>query len=168
MIQRDLYERCRAAVPIDLHALTEELIRHPQLVLDANDGLSDAADAQAKASAYLGVVKAQVASMLREQGIEGKQVSDTRITAELPHQEDVVAAKEAEIAAERDKRLWDSVVSAVIAKGSSLKRLAELTVSGYLAPNAGPRAAEDDEADQNRRAMAERRRQTTRRPLPPE
>jgi hypothetical protein len=81
------------------------------------------------------LILAGVQADMRTQNIAGRKLSEALILAESPMDESVIQAQLAVSDAKASVSYWQALESGIKARGSSLKRLAELTMSGYLAPS---------------------------------
>lgn len=156
--QRD-YDRLRAALKIELSRIGEELVEYPQHLTECCELLGEALQEREQREYLLKEAVILAAAKIRAD-YEERQ---TRKPAEEAIKSEAALSKEAEQArvlledARSSVAFWSALVEGMRAKGSSLKRLAELTVSGFLAPNASYDTMRDEMAAARREAMPRRR-----------
>lgn len=129
------YDDMKAKLFIDTMRLDDELIQHPMLLLDVIELTADAMLMRDNAKNMVERITAEAALRFRVPEKDGKMPSEARISSMLPLDGQV---KEAQIKYEDAKHnynLWSGLAEAYREKGGSLKRIAELTIAGFLAPN---------------------------------
>lgn len=148
------YQSLRAALGIDLMRIDQDLVDYPSLLTEACELCAEVTRTRDMAANTLRLTEAEEAGKLRATPTpEGKTRSEERIKSEVPMAEPVAAALFALEEAKAEQAKWSALVEGLRAKGSSLKRVAELITAGFLSPNA---------VYQDRREELARRR----RPLP--
>ncbi len=130
------YNRLRAALQIDLLRLGEEIVEFPMQLQEAGELCAGAVAASIRAENALKEITAKAADGLRGMLVNDKAPSEASINSRLPRHKAVMAAKAEQEAAMLDQALWVALVSSMRAKQSALKQASEMTVAGYLAPNA--------------------------------
>lgn len=135
------YERLKRKLALDPMELDQELIELPGLILEASECTADALASRDRAKNELDLAMAEAADHLRRQPVsDGKGGTKTRseaqITTEVPLFESVVKATTELEFAKHSLALWQAMVDAMRAKKDALKTFSDLTISGYLSPNA--------------------------------
>lgn len=130
------YEAAKSRLRIDMMDLETEFIEHPARMQTVIECAADMMQVRDAASMTVKQVTAIVAERLRVPDKDGKLPSETKIASQAPLDGDVIQAIEQLAEAERDLRYWQGLSESYRAKGSSLKHISELTVAGWLAPNA--------------------------------
>lgn len=133
------YRRLRGRLSINPMALDEELIDMPQLVQEAAEYTAEALQVRDNCKNRLDFITAQVGARLREVPVSedgGKPKARTEgAVAEQRLLDDGVQEAIAELEmCKYDLALWQGLHDGLKEKSSSLKRIAELTVAGYLTP----------------------------------
>ena len=130
------YDELRSKLFIDAMRMDEELIQHPMILQTVTEFAADAMQIRDLLKSHVEVVTAETASRLRSvTGKDGKPPSEARIASELPMFEAIRDAQAEYEAAKHDYNYWSGLVESYREKGGSLKRIAELTIAGFLAPN---------------------------------
>ena len=146
------YARLRARLRADPQKLTDELIEQPALMQDAAENAADAIQIRDAAKNTLSVEISNAAGRLRLLlDDNNKPFSEAKINSMVLADARVVDATEEHEEAKHSAAYWISLVEAYNDRGSSLRRMADLIVSGYLTPNAS-------HAQEARERMAESRR----------
>ena len=159
------YMRLRGALQIDPLQLDREFTEHPMLLMEVMEAAASANDERDKLKQMLSIVRAQTAAKLRSEQFEDskgnlKSKSESQIGSEIDMQDAVIEAEADYDAARFDASLWTALYESTRAKGHSLRELAALTLSGFLAPSAAYNKAKQE--------IAEVRKPLVRRPLPKE
>lgn len=136
MIREKVFNTLRACLAIDPNALDEHFVRQPQLLGDAIDNLCYAEAARDDVKMHLTITIAAEGRKLRE-GTE--RISDTAIVRELAMEPTVIEYKMALAKCENDLARWAGLVDAIKDKTKALQKLSDLTISGYLVPDAAYR-----------------------------
>lgn len=131
------YLRLRARVDIDRIELDRELVETPMLLLEAIEFCSTAEHLRDLKKGDLATKISIAAAELREVPYNGKPRSESQITSEVPSVIEVVEAREILADAELTLNLWRGLVDALRQKSHNLKTTSDLTIAGYLSPNAG-------------------------------
>lgn len=132
-----IYQRLRARLAIDPMALDDELVELPGLIIEAGEQTALAINRRDIAKSDLDLAFSEGAAMIRASGEkEGKKPAEKQIESEVPRGRKYRAALKRWEDAKLECGCWMALVEALRAKGSSLKTTAELTLGGYLAPNA--------------------------------
>jgi hypothetical protein len=134
MNNKRAYQDLRKGLTIDSMRLDQELIEHPMRVMMVTEHASDALQLRDAAKHALDITTADAAQRLRNSSEE--KLSETRITSLLPLDELVQQATTEYELSKHELAYWQGMVEAYREKGSSMKRIAELTIAGFLAPNA--------------------------------
>lgn len=136
MFEEKQFDELKTKLFIDQLRMDEELVQHPMMLMTVNELTSDAMHAKDVLKARVDVITATAGAQLRGMvGRDGKPPSEARITSEtplVPAVQDAIAEYET---AKHDYSLWSGLAEAYREKGGSLKRIAELTIAGFLAPN---------------------------------
>lgn len=133
MFEEKQYKALRAALHIDTMRLEQELIEHPARLQTIMEFAADALQLRDTAKAAYDIATADAAQHLRENANE--KFSEARIASLLPMVKSVQEASAVLDDAKHDLAYWQGLADATREKGGSLKRIAELTIAGYLAPN---------------------------------
>lgn len=140
-----IYNRLKARLGINPLALDDELMGMPQLVIDVGEQLADCLSARDIAANELKVAAAEAAARLRNipvvsENAKGDTVEKTRseaqIDSELPMQKPVKQATLVLEDAKYDVAMWQTLMDAARTKSMSLHKVAELTLAGYMTPDA--------------------------------
>ncbi len=134
MFEETQYTILKDRLRIDQLRLDEELIQHPMLTQEVTELAAGALRIRDAAKRDAEQNEAKVARQIRAEMKDGKAPSETQIKASLSLYKSVQAMAQALDDAGHDLRLWQGMVDAYIQRGSSLKRVAELIIAGYLAP----------------------------------
>lgn len=134
MIKERDYQYLRKGLNIDSMRLDQELIEHPMRMMMVTEHASDALQLRDAAKHALDIITADAAQRLRNSGEE--KLSEARITSLLPLDELVQQATTEYETTKHELAHWQGMVEAYREKGGSMKRIAELTIAGFLAPNA--------------------------------
>jgi hypothetical protein len=140
----DAYARLKARLSIDPMRLDDELIELPALLMEANEAAAEAVSMREVAKNELAMQQALIADRLRREPGDGKKKSETQISSEIalsPEYHDVLDRVEQ---AKHEAALWLGLVDGFKTKASALKSVADLIVSGYLAPNAAYNARRNE------------------------
>lgn len=141
------YNQLRRRLLPDPNRLTEELIEQPSLMQSAAEGAADAIQIRDAAKNGLATITAGAAEHIRRT-IEEK-LSEAKLASMVALDPDVIAAQEEHEEAKHSAMYWSSLLDSYNDRGSSLRRIADMTVAGYLTPNAS--------YEKTREAMAEGR-----------
>lgn len=114
--------------------LTEELIHQPSLMQSAAEGAADAIQIRDAAKNSLATVSAAAAERIRRTSEE--KLSVDKLNALVMLDPDFIAAQEEHEEAKHSAAYWSSLLDSYNDRGSSLRRIADMTVAGYLTPNA--------------------------------
>lgn len=155
------YSRLRERIVIDPARLDQEVIDHPTLIMEVCEMVADAAELRDRAVNDLDYMKAQVRRELREQRTDDnkKRMTEGEIEAQITLDKDIGKSVENIEQAKRSLGMWNGLLEAYRAKGSSLKRLGELMHAGYSASSSvlkTPRehlAETRDDVPRRRRSM---------------
>jgi len=134
MFKQKTYESLRAALRIDMLRLDEELIEHPARLQDVIEIAADALQLRDEAKSSLDLCIADAAQTLRLTSEE--KLSEIRIASLVQLDTKVIEATREYEDAKHDLAYWQGLVDSTKEKGGALRRIAELTIAGYLAPNA--------------------------------
>ena len=144
------YMLLRARLRFDPMRLNEELIEHPMVLQEACEACVEAIKQRDQLNNYLSFVEAEVSEQLRP-APDGKWRSETMVKSMLPNQPKIM---DATVRLEDAKALagrWTALVESLRAKGSSLKRMAELITVGYMTSNSVYEERKADIQQQRRR-----------------
>lgn len=162
------YARLRSVLRTDKHNLDGELIEMPQWLIEVSEICTqavirkDEADGIYKTS--VAIAAAELRSMLSE---GGKKKPETEIAAEAPLQEAPQQAAANAADAKADLAYWMALGEALRAKHSSMKRLVDLAIFGYIGAAAGSAYGTTETHEAGREDMAAARRASLpRRPVP--
>lgn len=151
MYQEKMYADLKGQLAIDSMRLDEGLQRQPMLFQSVAEIAADALQIRDAAKNDLDIAKADAARRLRKDPDEnGKPLAETRIASMLPLDKKVQEAQDLLSEAEHDLDYWQALVDAYNQRGSSLRRIAELTTAGYLTPNAAYKQRQEDMTGQRR------------------
>ena len=143
------YTALKANLRIDVMAMDDELIQHPSKLQRVCEIAADALQLRDAFKHQLEIEISEAAHRLRVPDGAGKFPAENKIASQVLLDRKVEGANADLEEANHDLRYWQSLVDSTKEKGSSLKRIAELTIAGYLAPNA-IRRAEISEARKGR------------------
>jgi hypothetical protein len=132
-----LYLQLRARLQTDMLRLSEELIEQPPLMQSAIEAASDCIqirDACKNTLTYATASATARLSLVTDEN--GKFPSVDKLKNIVQLDAEVIAATEELEEAKHSAAYWQGLVDSFGEKGSSLRRVAELTTSGYLTPNA--------------------------------
>jgi len=118
---------------LDKMRIDDELIEHPPTLQSVVELCAEAISNRDHADITLKIILSETADKLRQE-LDGK-ISEARIAAELDKDFDVQEARLALERAKHDYNLWNGLVDSFKEKGGSLKRISELIIAGYIAPN---------------------------------
>ena len=153
IFNEDVYNRLRARLSANLLQLSEELVEQPSLMQEAAEGAADAIQIRDAAKNTLSSVTSEAASRLRLLTDDnGKFFSETKINSLVLSDSKVMQAVEELEEAKHSASYWTSLVESFSDRGSSLRRIADLTVSGYLTPNASYAPDVREKLTEHRRA----------------
>lgn len=151
------YARLRARLSIDRNALDDELVEMPGLLVETCDYAEESSVALARAVFDHKTAVAVASAILRGELIHGKARSETAITSEAQVDDNVIAAMEAVEEAKANAAYWNVLVEGMRSKQSSIKRLVELAVAGWMTTGAYSKEAADPRAalttERRRRAV---------------
>lgn len=137
MFSEKQYEGLKGRLKIDGMRLDDELIQQPVLLQTVIELAADALQIRDAAKHALDLAEADAAWRIRSIPDEnGKLPAENKVTALIPLDREVKAATQELDECKHDLAYWQGLVDSFKEKGSSLKRIAELTIAGYLAPNA--------------------------------
>lgn len=151
MFEEKVYKDLRTRLRIDAMQLDQELIEHPMRLQTVVEYAADALQIRDAAKNALDVQIADTARRLRA-GTEEK-LSDTKVASLLLLEDDVKVATQELEDARHDLAYWQGLADSYREKGSALKRIAELTISGYLAPNAAYQGRKEEMAAKRRAVL---------------
>jgi hypothetical protein len=142
MLHEDRYNRLRGLLIIDMKKLDDEVIQLPGLMLESIECEVEAMALRDNAKNRLSFLKSQESARLREVIVidaSKKEPTPRKRTEgelnELTEISDVVQEAQGEYEeAKFEYELWRGVTEGLRTKASSLKRLNELTVCGYISP----------------------------------
>lgn len=132
MFKESEYARLRALLPIDSQQIGEELVKHPQILLET---LEYVVQASSRMEAYAADHKIAVtieAAKIREVLVNNRKRAETEILAEALLCEEAQAALGTMQDAKADLSYWQALAESMRAKLSAMKRIAELVCSGYM------------------------------------
>jgi hypothetical protein len=148
------FARLREHLRIGQFALDEELIRHPGILMECLERHIDAVQRRDAAEHRHKMEITIEMARLRDEVKPGeKKPAETAIKEEALFGEEVLIARAALEEAQASVSYWQALCASMTSKGSSLKRLSELTVAGYLAPTS---AGNREGMQEARRKAAER------------
>ncbi len=154
--ERD-YVRLRDSLRIEPLRLDQELVEFPMLLMDACEIAGECLRARDAAEAEYKTALSLAAAELREEPLQsGKQRSEAAVASEAPLQDGPLEAHERLMDAKANLSYWNGLVDSMRAKQSSLRRLCDLHVSGYMTGSSVVADARRDMADA-RRAKARQR-----------
>lgn len=145
LYNKKLYDRLKARLAINPLALDEELINMPQLVIDIGEQVAECLSFRDGAKNDLDIAVAEAAANLRAIPIEGENAkgepvskvrSEKQIEAEMPMQKTVKGATAALEDAKYDLAMWQTLMDAARTKSHTTQKVADLTLAGYLTPDA--------------------------------
>ena len=139
MYQEEKYMRAKDRLRIDMMDLETEFIEHPSRLQDVVETACDLMQVRDTCAQMLKLETASAAERLRVPGEDGKLPSEAKLNSLAPLDNKVIEATTDLAECEHDLRVWQGLADSYRAKGSSLKHISELTVAGWLAPNANRR-----------------------------
>ena len=125
------YSRLRDRITIDPARLDQEVMDHPTLIMEVCEMVADAAELRDRAINDLDYLKAQTRREIRSNS--EKRISNDDVEAAMVLDKDIGKAIENIEQAKRVIGMWNGLLEAFRAKGSSMKRLGELMHAGYTA-----------------------------------
>lgn len=125
----------KQSLTIDMLLIDEDLIRHPMLMQEAAECTAAVIRVRDAVKNELDVETARAASRLREPTETEKAPSETKIASLVILDKNVIKKRAEYDDTRYDAALWQGLAEAVKEKGSSLKRISELIIAGYLAPD---------------------------------
>lgn len=139
MLNETAYRRLRGKLGIDQLRIDEELMEQPGLVMEAAENLAEALQIRDNCKHRLDIITATEAMRLREvpvsdDGKAPKKRTESQVMEEKSLAASVEEANSELELAKYDLALWNGLFDALKEKSSSLKRVAELLISGYLTP----------------------------------
>lgn len=146
MDQEKLYAELKLRLNTDLLRLTEELVETPMLHQQAAEACADAIKFRDAVKNALTVATAAASQILRGSEEGGKAPSEAKIASLVPLDPAVIGLLGELEEIQQTVAYWQSLVTGFSEKASSLRRVADLTVSGYLTPNAGHADRREDMA----------------------
>lgn len=159
------FTQLRGQLIVNEARLSQELAEHPMVLMEVAEHCAGAISNKDRADAAVKLAMAQAAAELRVENIgetnSPKYRSAAAVTAELTSHEYVVEATAFADTAKYEAALWIGLAEGMRAKGSSLKRIAELITSGYMVASSnasyatGSYDASRDELNTARRAARE-------------
>jgi hypothetical protein len=156
-----VYDRLRASLKANLHAIDDELIQLPSQLMEASD-IAVALSTEKEISEYEhAVARSDAGNEMRVPNAEGKKISETQIAADLPTHPKVYDAWVAVRSCAEDLARFNKLISALEIKKSTLVKLCDLVLSGWT-------AASKESYQSNRQAMSAARQESapTRRAKP--
>lgn len=150
MYNERAYKHLKSELQIDQLRLDQDLIEHPARLMTVTEYAADALQLRDTAKHTLDITDADAAQRIRNSAED--KISEAKIAALLPLDEHVQNARQSLDEANHDVGLWQGLVRAYQEKGSAMKRIAELTIAGFLAPNAAY-SARKEELHAGRRAI---------------
>lgn len=159
MYKQAIYERLRGTLTIDPMALDKELIEFPSLMLEAAEYAGDAIQRRDYAEQVYKTALAVAASELREsgEGAKGKPLSESAIASMAPQErgpQDMLAKLHD---AKGDAAYWNALVSAMMTKQMAIKRLVDLTISGFITSGTMVRDARAEMAEKRTELVEKRK-----------
>jgi hypothetical protein len=137
MFEAKRYAEVKRQLTIDPMALDDELMRYPMVLQEATEAAADAGMVRDAAKHEYDVAEADAAYRIRSIVDDaGKSPSEARVTTLVPLDAQVRLARQTLDECNHDLGYWRGLVDALREKGGALKKIAELTMAGYLAPNA--------------------------------
>lgn len=135
MHQGQEYARLRARLAIDPMQLDRELMELAPDVQSAAEYCAEAIQIRDALDHAVDVARAEAARKIRilASGSD-KKPSEAQIASEVPLDAKVEAAVQEHAEAKLDAALWQALVASFGEKGSSLRRVCEMTVAGFLTP----------------------------------
>jgi hypothetical protein len=135
------YEQLQKKLVLDPMELDQELIELPMLIMEANEQCAHCLSARDRAKNDLDLAMAEAADDLRSQTVSDgkggfKVRSEAQITTEIALYKSVQEAQRVVESAKLDLALWQALCDSFRTKRDSLKIFSDLTISGYLSPNA--------------------------------
>lgn len=136
MYKQETYDRIRAALAIDAVQIDRELIEFPMMLMDVTEAVADCGlERDRKEGAYKLALSLAQAQLRELAGPDGKKRPETAILSEAPLDENVQTALADLEDAKASLAYWNALLTAMMAKQSSIKRLAELTAAGFSPSN---------------------------------
>lgn len=148
MFEEKDYKALRSRLRIDALKLDEELIEHPMHLQTVVEYAADALQIRDATKSALDITIADAARRLRSETEE--KLSDVKVASLLLLETDVKQASQELEDAKHDLAYWQGLADSYREKGSAMKRIAELTIAGYLAPNAAYTAQREEMAGKRR------------------
>lgn len=130
------FNRLRALLTPDRHRLDDAWERHPSYMMEAIEFRIAESEELNKLEGILALLTAEKTNALREETINGKPIAANAIASLLAEDSDLNEQRYAVEAQKLVVARWAGLIEAIKAKGDALKRLSDLTVSGYIAKDA--------------------------------
>lgn len=138
------YNNLRRRLLPDPNRLTDELVEQPSLMQSAAEGAADAIQIRDAAKNGLTTITAGVADRIRRSTDE--KIGVDKLNAMVALDPAVIDAQEEHEEAKHSAMYWSSLLDSYNDRGSSLRRIADMTVAGYLTPNAAYDRTREDMA----------------------
>lgn len=148
------YELLREQLVIDKNALDEELVRHPQYMLEVGEHVGAAASKRDSLRDSLRVLKGAESHRIREilTKEREKKPTEAEIAAAVDASDAVCELADEIAEAVGEHQRWEMLYDAVRARGSMLRDLVQMYIAGVSATSAV------HDADEARRKLAQKRR----------
>lgn len=143
------YNSLRRRLLPDPNRLTDELIQQPSLMQSAAEGAADAIQIRDAAKNGLATITAEAGNRIRSTSEE--KLSEAKLLALTLLDAEVINSQEEYEEAKHSAMYWSSLLDSFNDRGSSLRRIADMTTAGYLTPNASYEQAREKLAEGRQR-----------------
>lgn len=140
MFKETEYYELKSKLSIDIMALDDELMQHPMLIQDVNEYAARALNIRDTRKIGVELATAEAGWRLRVPEKDLKMPSEAKISSLIPLDKNLQEAQAAYELAKFHYNYWSGLAEAYREKGGSLKRVSELTIAGFIAPNKVRRA----------------------------
>ncbi len=129
------YNRLKKTVRIDPLLIDEQLSDLPMLCQEAGEFMAEAsADLDHAEQKYKQLI-AETQLIVRDQ-MKGDKTTEKAIEAEVMNSPDIIKAMSGILQLRYEKQLWSNLFDSLRTKTSAMKYYCQMTVAGYITPNA--------------------------------
>jgi hypothetical protein len=126
------YRELKARLVIDILQIDQELIRLPPDTQEVAEYCAQALQLRDACAHALELDKALAGTRMRE---AEEQIAQNRVQAQIPLDNRVQISQQALDEAKFDVALWQALLKAYEEKGSSLRRICDMMLAGFLTPS---------------------------------
>lgn len=154
MFRNDDFARLKDRLSIDAIQIDRELIEFPSTLMEVTEACAEVSINRDRREHEYKVAVSLAQANLRDTPMHGKKMPETAIMQEALLDANVQAAASVLEDAKGSVLFWNGLLTAMMAKQSSIKRLAELTAAGF--------APSQSSYEADKAAMADKRRERAR------